>query len=334
MKSHNEGALPNRTRPFLPVRSWQGRRVIKFLRWAVIAGLIGLILYAFYQNRVEFGEALTEGAWGWLAFSLALNLVGSLVYVMVWQQCAQQLGATGGGRGALIALSMAGAARYVPGGIWPVAGLVYFAPQVGLSRRLMPLLAALAQLLHLLAAGLVAVLSFAVVATTLPGVALLPLLAAASLAFGLGLVVLWQLPALLARLLKPVADRLKGLKLGRPALLSASFWLLNGLRLWVMALTFGPTQPSLLPYFVWVGAVTTLLSALFFFVPLGLGVVELSLGWWLGLVLPWHQALVIVALNRLLRTANDAGFFGLALFLARRKSPESQSNPSQPKDLG
>jgi hypothetical protein len=71
----------------------------------------------------------------------------------------------------------------------------------------------------------------------------------------------------------------------------------------------------------WAGAVTTILAAFFFFVPLGLGVVEASLAWWLAQVLPWPQVLAVVALNRLVRTLNDLFFFTLALRLLKpRKS--------------
>ncbi len=285
------------------------------MRWLVTLGVIGLMVWSLYQYRGEFGQALSEANPGWLGLALALNLVASLLYVTVWDSCARQLKATGGFRGALVALSVAGAARYIPGGIWPVAGLVYFGPQVGLPRKLMPVLAGLAQLIHLLAALLVGVLSLDLMLVGLPDAASIRLMVATSLIFGLGLGTVATLP----RYGKPLLQRLvkleQPLELWQPAFRSGLFWLLNGLKLWVLALAFGPIEFQALPYLIWVGAITTLLSALFFFVPLGLGVVELSLGGWLALFLPWHQVVGIVALNRLLRTANDFFFLALAKFL-------------------
>lgn len=297
----------------LQIRSLFLHRGWPLLRWAIVLMVLTLIAATFYQARHELGEALIGANWGWLGTALALNLLGSLVYVNVWNSCGRQLGATGGFQGALVALSVAGAARYIPGAIWPVAGLVYFGPRVGLPRKLMPVLAGLAQILHLLAAGLVGVLGFGLILTGLPLATpvLIRGLIAAGLAFLLGLGAVILLPRYLAPLLRPLVKLEEPLKLARPVSFSALFWLFNGIRLWWLALAFGPTPLQLLPLLICAGAMTTLLSAVFFFVPLGLGVVEVSLGWWLALVLPWPQVVAIVALNRVLRTINDVLFLGL-----------------------
>ena len=44
---------------------------------------------------------------------------------------------------------------------------------------------------------------------------------------------------------------------------------------------------------------------------------EFSLGWWLAQAIPWHLALAVVALNRLLWTLNDFLYVGLGLALVR-----------------
>lgn len=289
----------------------------KYLRWAIVLGTLGLMALALYRERGEIGPALTEANSVWLLLSLALNLLASLLYVTVWDDCARQLGATGGFRGALVALSVAGAARYLPGGIWPVAGLVYFGPVVGLPRKTMPVLAALAQAIHLLAAGLVAALSFGVV-LGLIGLNLWSLWSVVALSLLAGTGLLLALPRYLLPLFRKLAKPVRPFSPWSPALRSALFWLLNGLRLWWLSLAFGPASLNLLPYLILAGAATTLLSALFFFVPLGLGVVEVSLGWWLSLVLPWPVALAIVALNRVSRTLNDFIFLALSRLVTNR----------------
>jgi hypothetical protein len=273
---------------------------------------------ALYEERHELGQALGQANLTWLAFSLALNLLASLLYVTVWEGCGRQLGATGGFRGALLALSVAGAARYIPGAIWPVAGLVYFGPQVGLPRKAMLLLAVLAQLIHLLAAMLVTALGFGLV-IILVGAASPPLWLVVGLVAALALGLLAGLP----RYLLPLVQGWLKVKPGRPlspwspTLRSTLFWLLNGVRLWGLVLAFGPANWSLIVYLVLAGAATTLFSAFFFFVPFGLGIIEVSLGWWLSLVLPWPVTLLIVALNRVSRTLNDFIFLGLSKLLYR-----------------
>lgn len=307
-ENQNEANSALKKRPLLRQVGWP------LLRWGITLAVLGLMFATLYEARHELGDALVGANWEWLGLALALNLFSSLVYVMVWNSCAKQLGAMGGFRGALVALSVAGAARYIPGAIWPVAGLVYFGPKVGLPRKLMPVLAALAQILHLLAAGLVGVLSFSLLLLNLP--LEMPLLLRGLLAAGLalltGVVIMLLLPRYLTPLLNPLIKLEKPLKLVQPVSYSACFWLLNGIRLWWLALAFGPANFQLLPLLICAGAMTTLLSAVFFFVPLGLGVVEVSLGWWLALVLPWPQVVAIVALNRLLRVINDFVFLGFS----------------------
>lgn len=287
------------------------------LRLAAVGLVLVLMLWALYQNRDELWQALNRAHWGWLSLALALNLAGSLVYVAVWESCARQLQAKGKLAGTLIALSMAGAARYLPGGIWPVAGLVYFAPEIGLPRRQVPVLALLSQLVHLIAAGLAAILSLGLLLWLIPGVGTVTIWLAAlvGLVFGLGAIVL--LPRYIAPLFPSLSALIRSIKLRRTALYSLLFWLINGLRLWTMVLAFGLSGEAMVLYLVCAGAVTTILSALFFFIPLGLGVVEFSLGWWLAQIMPWHMALAVVALNRLLRTLNDFFYFGVGLVLVR-----------------
>lgn len=290
---------------------WRG------IRLGTVVLVLGLMLWALYQNREDLWQALNEANWGWLIVALALNLLGSLVYVAVWESCARQLEAKGKLTGTLIALSMAGAARYIPGGIWPVAGLVYFAPEIGLPRRQVPVLAVLSQLVHLVAAGLAGIISFGLLVWLMPGAGILPLwlAALAGLIFGVGAII--YLPRYIAPLFPSLAGLIRSIKLGRTALYSLLFWLVNGLRLWAMVLAFGQASGPLVLYLVCAGAITTILSAIFFFIPLGLGVVEFSLGWWLAQIIPWHLALAVVALNRLLRTLNDFLYFGVGLALVR-----------------
>jgi hypothetical protein len=147
------------------------------------------------------------------------------------------------------------------------------------------------------------------------GIFPLCLAALAGLSFGASAII--YLPRYIAPLFPSLAGLIRSIKLGRTALYSLLFWLVNGLRLWVMVLAFGPENLPLVLYLVCAGAITTILTALFFFIPLGLGVVEFSLGWWLAQVLPWHLALAVVALNRLLRTLNDFLYFGVGLALVR-----------------
>lgn len=296
-----------------PTKKWT-RSWLKPARFGLGFLAVALMLLALYQNRAALAAAVSTANWAWLSLAFGLNLAASLVYVAVWESCARRLGATGGYNGIFTALSVAGASRYLPGGIWPVAGLVYYAPQIGLSRAAVPVLGVMAQVVHLLAAGMVIIAGLLLaLALHLSGGSALSqneLAAALGLAFALVLALVGLGP----RYLRPLLARLnlpaKRFSLWPPLALSLFFWGLNGLRLWVLALAFGPVSWHSLPYLAWTGAVVTLLSTLFLVVPAGLGVVEISLGWLAGLVLAWPQVIALVALNRLLRILNDFLFFG------------------------
>ena len=273
----------------------------------------------------------------WLA--LLLNLIASLVYVGVWYGCARLLGSRRGYGAALMSLSVAGAARYIPGGIWPIAGLVFFGPAAGLPRRVMPLLAILAQGVHLLVASLFGVAGLLLALPLLEGggfvpnpayfvgLALLAALSLLTLLFGPRYLTPPLLYLIKLRIDKKTPDQSEDIKielptgaLWQPALPSAVFWLLNGVRLWLTILAFGGLNVSWLPYLIWAGAFTTLVSAVFFFVPLGLGIVEGSLALLFGALLPWPIVLGVIAANRLMRTANDFIFLGVGLWLYRRSA--------------
>ncbi len=305
------------------------KRVWSVFRYLIGLGVTTLMAWTLYRYRQEIISGLAGANYLWLGLALGLNLVGSLVYVRVWWNCARHLGGQQGYRGALLALSVAGAARYLPGAIWPVAGLIYFAPQIGLSRKLVPVLAALAQLLHLLVAGLVGVVSFGLLLELLPGSpgTNWPVLAGLVLTGGLGIAAIAGLPRyllkpLLTKFFRPEQTQTT-LRCWQPAGFSALFWFLNGLKLACLGLAFGAVPLSLLNllYLVSAGAAITLLSGLFFFVPLGLGVIEISLAAWLALLWPWPIVLVAVTFNRVLRTINDLVFMAIAWFSHRLAVP-------------
>lgn len=312
------------------------KQAFKFTRWLLGFGIVALMLYALYRNRADITQVFGKANWLWLFLAFSLNLVASLVYVGVWYYCSRLLGSTRGYRAALMSLSVAGAARYIPGGIWPIAGLVWFGPAAGLPRRLMPILAILAQGVHLLVAGLFGVIGLLLTLPLLlhngfrPG---LDYYLALLLLAGLGLFALIFGPRYLdpfltyiIRLRSPQSSEASPIDLKihlsngvllQPAWPSAIFWLLNGLRLWLIIMAFASLNLAWLPYLIWAGALTTLVSGLFFFVPLGLGVVEGSLALLLAALLSWPLVLGVLAANRLMRTLNDFVFLGLGLWLYR-----------------
>ena len=203
----------------------------------------------------------------------------------------------------------------------------------------MPVLSALAQGLHVLLALSLAIVGLFVwwgqitpstVVGLLLGVGLLVLVLTLALRYLRPLLVRYESlrrksdPAPLSAPISPSfigkGAQVLGSSLLLPAAWSLGFWLANGLRLWLLAVALGGGWSPL--YWLWAGAFSAVAAALFFFVPLGLGVVEASLVWAATPVIGASGALALVALNRLSRTANDVVFTLVGYVLYRRSRPD------------
>jgi hypothetical protein len=198
--------------------------------------------------------------------------------------------------------------------------MVWLNDRVRLLRRTIPVLAFTAQGLYLMSAMWVAFTGLLLTVTP-------KLLWFAVTGAFLTLALLAIIPLLFRRYIHPLFVRLKLTgsertasynSLYRVLYFSIAVWLLNGLKLFALTVSLIPldrfTEPHyLLAYLLSAGALSGLASNLFFFIPLGLGAVELSLAGLLSLVIPDTSSLLsFLLINRLVQILNDLIFAGLA----------------------
>jgi uncharacterized membrane protein YbhN (UPF0104 family) len=211
-------------------------------------------------------------------------------------------------------------AKYIPGGVWTPAARVVACRRLGLPSG--PVLASIGY-----EAGLSAIAGVVVFALSLPFAPSvdLPVPLWTMLLFAGVLVI-----ALHPRIYGAAADRLLS-RLGdgpipRLPMLSAFTvlvyygitWLLGGLALREMALAFGADVPlSAVPYLGGASALGAIVAVLVVIAPSGLGVREGAVYALLLAYMDGATALVVVALNRLLITAVEAGLLGAVLALRR-----------------
>ncbi len=318
------------------IRSWPWfTPVTRYGSLGLGLAVLVTMLVVLWQARDDLFGVLGRLNFGWLAAALGLNLLSTLGYCAVWYFVGRSLASAASYRATLAVVSVSSAGRYLPGGVWAALGLVGLSGRLGMNVVSITVLFALAQGLHLVLAVFI----------SFNGLAWLtdwPLewwRSGLVSVFSVGLVV-----ALLGgyrRYFQPLTRRLPGLEtialspkaLTLAALSSLGVWLLYGLRLGLILLAcrayLTPADPLRLELFLtWTGAISGIALALFFFIPLGLGAVELSLATFLGLLTnDWPLLLAVLLLNRVVQIVNDFIVVAYSLYYLKQPATTSDGQP-------
>ena len=278
---------------------------------------LALMAMVLWKNRELLAQAFTDTSLVWLLASFLLYLLTSLVYVLIWHLVARTYGAGESFIQDFTTLSLVSAARYLPGAVWSFLGLMWLSNKIGVTKRSMVTIALTTQGLHLSIAFWLSCIGLILVAPSANKGESWSI----ALVVGFSSLLMLLLLAVYLRYFYPFLKKfnlMSGMyssrKIGNlplAGITSLAVWGLNGLRLTLLLYTFAPSPeysrlPYLLFYCIWVSSITSSASNLFFFLPLGLGAVELSLLTLLGLVLPSSPTiLLVVTLNRILQVAND-----------------------------
>ncbi len=254
--------------------------------------------------------------WSWLVGSLTVLLVHQPFLALAWQRIAAELGELLSLPQALRIYLTAQIARYVPGGVWDVAGRVYLAGEAGYSRTRISVSILLEMVLHVVSAALFFLLTLPFwpdTAAVRPFAIALAVMAVGGL-IGLHPAVLR--PALLRlgrltgrdvslsrRLPFPALLRLLGYQMVARLLVGAAFATFT---LGVYALP-AVEAPRLAGVFVagW------LVGFLVVIMPMGLGVREGAIAWLLTSVMPLPAATAVAVGFRILIALRDLVLAGL-----------------------
>ncbi len=301
---------------------------------AVLAiAILAAMLFGLWQVREDLFQVLGRVSFSWLSTALGLNILATLVYCAIWYYSGQTLGKSSSYRAMLTVVSLSSAGRYLPGGIWAALGLVGLSSRVGMTLLSIPVLFGLAQGLHLLLAWSISLVGLAWYGSELAEAGRVGLVSL--LVLGLLLSTVLLLPRYFQPLINRLPDFGPKVNLKRPALFRATassllVWLLCGLRLGAILLACQANLTQLDPlrmtlYLTWVSAISGIALALFFFVPLGLGAVELGLATFLGLLTnDWPLILAVLLLNRVVQIVTD--FIAVAYGLYYLKKLQSSNS--------
>lgn len=293
--------------------------------------IIGLVFYAliiifiaFYLTTIDFSKIdFSQINYYYLAAATILALVTRFVFAHIWKYFLTGLGAKLGkaqSRKLIAVYAKAWLGRYLPGGITWVAGKIYFASQLGISKTKLAVssfLEALLQLVVVLATAAI-VLSFDSRIQDLgpEAVGALILLAVLGL-FAVIPPVFNRYAAAGYKLIRKKEIAAENLPKSKALVFGIGFFiitsLLSGLSLFFVALAAYPQLRTEDIWFV-LGAsnLASALSILAVFAPAGLGVREAIQLVALSVVMPAEQALVATVLMRLLSIVWDLMFLSLA----------------------
>lgn len=274
--------------------------------------VLGLVLIFWGQAVVGNWSQLTAVTWRadlpLLVASAALALAHLPLTALVWRQAMGYLGLSVTPRWATKAYLIAQMGRYVPGGVWDVAGRVYLASEKGLPRGPVSVTILVEMVLGVVTGALIFLLSLAWWDRVVP-----PEAWYVSLAFvALGLAVLH--PAVLRPLLNHAARMLKRdtalLPLTYRQVLTLALWhflvrLLIGLAFYLFAAALTPLDWSLMPVVAGIFVAAWVMGFVVIIAPQGLGVREGVMVFLLSFYMPVAVASVIAIAFRIWLSLRD-----------------------------
>lgn len=308
------------------------RRRRRLLVGAQVALLVVAVVFAALSLRGsldDVGPRLRSLEPWPIALAAVALAVYYLVFVVGWMLVLRAFGMAIDYPSAVGAEMLSMLAKYVPGGVWTPAARIVACQRLGLAPG--PVLASIGY-----EAGLSAISGVLVLLVALPITpdvdSPVPLWLLAAFAGVL-------LIALHPRIYGPVADRLLGrlgteaiprLGVGDAARILAFYaitWPIGGVVLWFLTRAVGADVPlAAIPYLGGASAVGAIVAVLVVFAPSGLGVREGAVFALLLAYLDRTDALLVVAVNRILITVIEALLLAVVTLLRRRRpSPATRA---------
>lgn len=291
-------------------------RWTSLLRLALVLLLVGAVVYAVVRQWADVRLLLAELTWDAVAVAVVAVLAGIYATFLAWRAILTDLGFRLSLPAGMRLFFVSQLGKYVPGKVWPLVVQMRLGRAQGVPQRA--------------SGAAVAVFLLMVIGTGLVvAVPALPLLGGAAwsgywwIALVLVLVVVVMVPRVLNGLIAVALRLARREPLPRPLAArgvavagawSLVAWLAYGVHVWALAVALG-AEPSLWLYAVATGSFAAAFSAGFLvpITPAGAGAREVALILLLGVALAQAQATAIALVSRLLFTALDAAWAGVAL---------------------
>lgn len=288
----------------------------RVLRILIVIGIFALLGFFLVRDLNSLSSTKLKVHLGWLSLSALLLLFGLLLEVWVWQKNLRLVGAQLSLKNSFKLYYQANVARYIPGKIWSVVGFIHLGQKANLpaSKTVGGLLTGLIS--SLVSGFLLGALCLLLSGTgeLKMGIWLSILLVAAGLA-GLH-------PAVSGFLLKAASRFTK-----RPLLINrysfsqvlhllgwyAIAWLFFSFSFAILVRAFSALSLPGFIYALGVFPISYGIGYLAFFSPGGWGIREGGIALLLSQIVPTYLAVTVALVSRLMFTALEAIFFGIAL---------------------
>jgi uncharacterized membrane protein YbhN (UPF0104 family) len=286
------------------------------------AGLLVLVLaFCSYGLAVEWPQvhpALRPLHWYSIAGALMAAMAGAGCMMLAWRRLLADLGSKLPVQVAARVTFMAQLGKYVPGAVWSFAAHVELGHDYDVPRR-RGAASVIIGLALAIATGLVLAVASLLTSPTVARKYLLILAVVPIIALCLA-------PPILSRLLNLVLKVLRQEPLEQPVSWrgltvavgwTLAGWLLLGLQVWLVVVDVAKDGAHSLLISVGAFALACALALLLVVFPNGIGAREVILVAALAPVLPHGAALAVALVERLVTTASDLAWGGIALILAR-----------------
>jgi glycosyltransferase 2 family protein len=282
------------------------------LRVAAQALVLLAVLFFWGQAVAANWSQVSAVAWQVNGILLGASAILALLHLpltaLVWDRAMAYVGCPVPARWAVKAYLMSQLARYVPGGVWDVAGRLYLTTDKGIPKGPVSVTILVEMVLGVVTGALIFLASLAFWDRPLPAQA--PYVALAFTAAGLAALhpaLLRPLLALAAKVLRRDSSPVP-LKYGQVLWLAAGHTaarLLIGVAFYLFAAALTPLDWSLMPVFAGAFVAAWVLGFVVFFAPQGLGVREGVLVLLLSFYLPVAAASLIAVGFRLWLSVRD-----------------------------
>lgn len=282
------------------------------VRLALQAAFLAAVLFFWGRAVYANWDQLAGVAWQVNALLLAASAILALAHLpltaLIWRQALRFVGIDVSARWALKAYLVSQLGRYIPGGVWDVAGRVYISADSGLPKGKVSVTILVEMVLGVVTGALIFVGSLAFWDQALPVEAVF--VSVAFIAAGLAALhpaILGPLLNLAARLLKREAVWLP-MSYGQILLLAVyhlAVRLLVGLAFFLFAAALTPMEWRLLPVFAGIFVAAWVMGFVVMLAPQGLGVREGVMVFLLSFYLPVTVASVIAVAFRIWLSLRD-----------------------------
>lgn len=295
---------------------------------AIVIGLGAWI----WTNGSETLSAATELDTSTIALGLIATMAGALIAAYAWWTAVRGLGAELPLRSALMICLVGQLGKYLPGSLWPALMQAELAQQRNVARPIV-ITGFAVSLVASLSAG--AVIGTGVLLPSAHGADASSFLTdshawatVAAVVLSAGFLAMFLQPGIVITVLDRVLSRwveAESLRImDRTALrqclaLSLLGWIVTGLHLWFLVMSFGVDPVTAFPLSVGGLAAATVIGSLAVFSPGGLGVREVVLIGCLTAIMPTPSAVVVAAASRLLTLVGEC-LLTLIAFVAYRMS--------------